>query len=627
VTRMPEGFIIEDRLRDFLDRAGKGPRAALFLTYQLDQPEFSRRIWDPLLSQRYFSARNCAIMFDANYNFHRRLDSPATSGGPLFCRVKVRGDRCFHPKMVLVGVGGEWFIGVSSGNLGRGGLGENLELAQSFNSFEREIPLPLDIRDFVEELLSGALQIADSQRSNIKKIINTIVSMLPVSCGDARGPNLMHSFTKPLLKQMRDTIGGAPVRRIDIISPLHLRGEEGETDPDSDDCGSIIKKLSSSFNISPEHIHLYTEFGSRAPYRPIGVPDLKIYCREKKRMVNENDNEETDDFFERPLHAKAYLIWVPRGWHVFWGSANLTAGALDRIPGLGGNVELLVHEFVPGASKPLRLRGYAEICQFEPYIPEKISGGGGAVILAASFSRSPPELKLEWSARPKGVLFLLGENGWIRYSKCENNLLIIRSLPTLKALGFLREEIPLTLIYRIGNSYQRWVEVLSEIPVDELLSPGHTSLEDGILEILGVYRRQPTMPDLKGGYIDQFAHNTEDLDNEVEDEAGIGFTEHDGALLLFFRRWRVILRRLIELKCRVPRLYEVSIKDILEMINEDKGLNTGQLALMVDCLIRPNLLPVDLESHRILRSLCDRIKDSGNPLGKLAEEWQNRLRG
>ena len=599
----------------FLGRATHGPRAAVFLTFQFDGPEFIRRLWDPIMSRRGFSRRNCAVLFDAAFPLHVQLSPADIQHGPRLCRVAVKRG-CFHPKLAVVVVGKQWFIALGSANLSRGGLGGNLELSQSFDSFESAATIASDVREFLDSLQSKVIT-AESNNPWADGQIARVAKVLPRPSVHSRGPRLLTSLGSPLVDQMALKLKGQKVRTAAIISPLHIPSEVGEnsTAGDRRESGGIVRKLEDQLVIKQQNIQLYTDYGGLAPYRPSGAPGIQILCRQRSK------SEDGDDL--RPLHAKAYQFRANGGWEVFWGSANLTESALGKTAGNGGNVELLVHEVIRGRSLPIKPNKFKVVDSFSSADQGKREFSSGPVILSAIFSRKRNLLEIEWTSAPNARVAIwtqLGRRVSLKLPADRHNE--ISSGVLLKKIGLRGIDGLLPLLqYRVGAGAGRWIELQDADQDVEDQVDGLRTLDDDVLDILGVKRRQNDPGREKG------VEGEPSGDDGDDDDNGIGFTEHDGAMLFFFRRWRGIFRRLINLKSTCPDVYEAYILDIVGRITRQKILGSGELAFFLDCLTREELVPQESAGRALLGGLCQRLESSSPRLADLGRLWRKGLEG
>lgn len=606
-------YSLDERLQRFLRRAPNGPKAAVFLTFQFDGPEFIRRLWDPILLARGFSRKNCVVLFDATFPLHVQLSPLEIHRGPRLCRVAVKRG-CFHPKLVVVVVGKEWFIAVGSANLSRGGLGGNLELAQSFDSFESATSIAGDVREFLESLRSRVIS-PESNNPWADGQIARVSKALPRAGSQGKGPRLLDSLRSPLIDQIASRLKGRKVKAATIISPLHIPGEDGENISAGDrrDSGGIIRRLEDQIGIKQNRMRLYTDFRGVAPYRPAGAPELQILCRQKMELEDGNDR--------RPLHAKAYQFRSNGGWEVFWGSANLTESALAKVAGSGGNVELLVHDAVPGSSLPINPNNFKLVTSFASADLARKVFASGAAILGARFSRKNSSLEIEWTSTPNGAAWLWTQAGRrLRLSLSSGGCEKIRSNVLLKKLGLGNppEALPV-LHYRVGAGPVRWIEI-QDVDLDfEDTVNGLRTLAEDVLEILGVVRRQAATSGSEGGVTGGAPGD------DADDDSGIGFTEHDGALLFFFRRWRGIFRRLANLKSSCPDVYETYIADVIGRIMRQNDLGMGEIAFFVDCLSREELVPPESNGRALLIELCRRLESSTSRLADLGRLWRTKL--
>lgn len=601
---------MEERLQRFLQRflrrASSGPRAALFLTFQFDGPEFVRRLWEPILLRRGFSRRNSAVLLDAGFPWHVEPAAQDLRVSPRLCRVSVPGG-CFHPKLAVVVVGKEWFLSVGSANLSRGGLGGNLELAQSFDSFESTGSIAADARVFLEDL-KDYVTLAQNNNPWKDGQIARVAGVLPRT-RQGNGARLLSSIRAPLLEQMAKAIGTRKVRAATVISPLHLPGQayENETAGGRKEVSGIIKDFC-RLGVRPASLRLYSDFRGAVAYRPKGGEAIQIFSRH----VSEVSDDGVD---RRPLHAKAYQFRADGAWHVFWGSANFTGSALAKPAHKGGNVELLVYERVRGRLMPINPRGFRLVSEFGP-APEKPNDFvTGPVMMSAEFSAAKGRLTMEWAGEYRGGVDVRAKGTtYVRIRLAGEGKTIIDSRAALARLGLAQ---PL-LYYRAGRGPWRWIEILTADDGAETPVENARPLEEDILEILGALRKSG-QSEACGDGGDGQVHLIED-----EDDSGIGFTEHDGAMLLFFRRWRNIFRRMALLKKNSPDVYDVYIGDVVERVSRQANLGLGELAFLLDCLSREELAPSSETCLDQMRRVCERL--DGEPrLAVLSRIWRSRI--
>lgn len=431
---------------------------------------------------------------------------------------RARWPGTFHPKIVLLLAGTEAAVGIGSANLTSGGLRENLETWAWCS--QRDTAVLGGVRQFL-------LQLQEHRILPLQVHAEELIASLP-KCSSV---GVLSSLSEPLFAQVCRRLRH-PIRRIDLISPIH------------GDPSRLVARLAQ--HTGSREIRLFSD---SAPPRVKKADGFFRLARPEGGDVEEGGRRIA------LMHAKLFAFCSRRYVDVFWGSANLSYSAW-LAPARRANVEVLVHSRLTSAQWS-RLRDRAlpaghswEACKPSasavPPEPERDGpsflllhavAAGDRVELAASASRT---VSLELRAPDRGAPRV---NVSVTFKNCEGMI----PLRAARALGFARDYAPPYLQWREGGRGE-WRRLPVNRLTDATAATGESLVQRLFFEFSG--RKLPT-PD-----------STQDLD-APEESSNLAISEEERDLTAcdfqaeldrFVLEWRLLGRELARIYQGHPEL-------------------------------------------------------------------------
>jgi hypothetical protein len=340
-----------------------------------------------------------------------------------------------------------------------------------------------------------------------------------------------------LLSQASARLSG-PVARLDVVSPI------------SADPSELVSSLRQQFSV--REIRLFTN----RPAAAIGGVDQYWVLEEGKHS-------------ERRLaqvHSKMFAFH--RGQHVdlFWGSANLSCGAL-LCQGKNANVDLLVHSRISAAHWQGMLRSLPENHTWTKVSPDppkfRVDDrvDAGWVLLHGTFEGG--ELHLTASGNgPRGLKLRTGfatVSGNLSFLECE------AAVPKQMArkLGFTGDSAPNGLDWRVPPS--AW----QSIPINTLDRMGGAEFEADLAGSLFEMYAGRNLPLLRGKSLADDHSDGSGRDDHFDEEEELTRSLHQGELDQFVLKWRLAVRALNRASTGNNALRACRIHDAVVRITKD----------------------------------------------------------
>lgn len=300
----------------------------LLLSYQAETRTFFERELLPTIK----ISKNLTLCIDRiKYQEELNSDSPA----PIYVGSKYNYDCIglghggrFHPKLYLFASKDKCRFTIGSANITGSGFKHNLEILQSFEIGEEDIPgnsicsLFAGLGDFLSRtFLTGRFPVSRTLRDSVSLIISETILSKIIDKGDAY-PDQEYWFISSIEKSVLDTvldIAGAPVVSIQAISPFF--------DNDLGILHEIQKQTNSIELFIPNN-------NSTFPKKNITEVDKKWFEENPPSGVNAEALGR-----QRNIHAKMYRFQTDKQAFRLVTSANLTSYGFGK-SSRQGNVEI-----------------------------------------------------------------------------------------------------------------------------------------------------------------------------------------------------------------------------------------------------------------------------------------------
>ncbi|MDQ3571466.1 MAG: hypothetical protein M3383_01235 [Actinomycetota bacterium] len=238
-------------------------------------------------------------------------------------RAACPGGTAFHPKLLVIVGDGQARVAVGSGNLTMAGWHGNAETWVVLRADEDGGPETLrDVSAFLRGLSESEVTLSRPTPDALRRVADEL-DRLPA---DAPGPQLVHSLTEPIIRQI--PVPSAPIAELVMYAPFH--------DGRLDGTRALLNRL------SPARWTMFVR------------PDTVVNGQMLEKLVKEpagrlawasrhSTDVATDGRDERYWHGKIAQWRTADGetW-TLTGSPNLSAPALEHTVGVGGNCELAV---------------------------------------------------------------------------------------------------------------------------------------------------------------------------------------------------------------------------------------------------------------------------------------------
>jgi hypothetical protein len=524
-----------DAIAAFVKQHGAAtPRRAVLCTYDLEPARFEVALMLELERRRRWF-RTLVLADAAALQKQGVLGQRKAASAYELAPVRVNGPGVFHPKLIVLQAGSHVLVGVGSGNLTAGGLGDNLELMLfARNETADGAALAASAFQFLDDLrTSRRVTLPASARRFLERVCTSASTGAP-------GP-VLHSLASPLIAQLAE---GRPSRvaRVAVVSPWHstATGTDG-VEP------AVVTRVGQALGAHPR---VYTQ-GQAGKAPSLGKTEVRIL-----RTVAYGGDEDLDTGDDQPdarprrrarLHAKAYLAVGATNATLWFGSANCTMPALCRVAGQG-NVELLVRV-------SLDRNALARIDADLGHMFEKASGSlppGATPRIPAARGRilagyvenwdGAPKLTIELTPSARAARLRIGHAaravGTIEIPVSRDETSVVLSAEQSRRL-FREGDVPVVLWEHIGRA-------AVPFPISVSCVPSNDDPEDVLQEALDdlagrvpiPFRKRATRPDDQG---------EDDDDDRIERDRELELltaSEHEGMLARTSVRVELLRRRL-----------------------------------------------------------------------------------
>jgi len=510
---MKDTIRLAEHLNHFDRKVLAGRRRLLALTYEFDPVAFERQF-----------ARLLRTHADIDVVVGRPL--PPGERSIRYCVWPVRWRGVFHPKLLVFLANSEVLVGIGSANLTAAGLGENLEEWHFFD--DSDGPVLAGVRRFLERLVEHSVVAEAAQ-------LNEIIVSLPQSHPNQKLP-VLSSLDGKLRDQVGDRIASG-YQRLDIVSPINGRPEK------------LLRYLAKKVkNAAGTGVVVHTNQGFRPKVRGV-----------QYKTLDDPPESAAEEGLPRlgAVHAKLYAFVSKKWVDLFWGSANLSFSAWERV-GATANVELLVHSRIhPTAWQQLLNRDLPGGHHWrkanpggEPQPLELLHDSGWRLLCAV---RDGPALTLE--ATGDGVQTVL-----LRVSQGTKELKVTLTFQDGHAVAphlaaRLGGELRGTLEWRTPHG--EW----ATIPLNHLSSVDGTGTSGSLVELLHLRYTGRPMPGKSNG--------RPRLPNDDRDEDELIRSKYLGELDRFALQWRLTAVRLAAASRPHRELWECRVAEARRAVQQD----------------------------------------------------------
>lgn len=281
----------------------------------------------------------------------------------------------FHPKAVFLVGDDQSVLFVGSGNMTFGGMRENAEIWNRFDTTEGDFQSIAAFREYLFEV-SGRVAFKDAVKSEFMELFDEQKYEWVNELGEAGGLVGRVGDSESLESQMQKIIGDQPVSKITVSTPYF--------DPKAD----ALKTLSEN-NLNP-NIEVLIQSGQSTL---LSEAAKNLPSNIELKSIGFSDLKEDGEIERRFIHAKIYAFHRSDEVDVFAGSANCSRAALLK-SGTDGNAELMIHQSMDSKAFDQDILNEYIIVDSDPElinhddIEQEDSFNPGIQILAARFDIS-----------------------------------------------------------------------------------------------------------------------------------------------------------------------------------------------------------------------------------------------